>query len=133
MHRPAASSTSFLRLALWWLPGLVFVLLARTALAEAPVMPHRSPHETVGTVNCASSTCHGSITPWEASPVLQNEYTTWSRLDLHTNANEVLKNATSARIVRNLGYREPATEVKICLECHAHNPPPAQRGARFVQ
>ena len=133
MHRPAASSTSLLRPALAWLPGVVILLLAQLARADASLMPHRSPHETVGTVNCASSTCHGSITPWEGSPVLQNEYTTWSRLDRHTNTFEVLKNATSARIVRNLGYREPATEVKICLDCHAHNPPPTQRGARFVQ
>lgn len=132
MQTPADLSSHRVPQLPWWL-ALLLCVGAATANATTPALPHQSPHETVGTVNCASSTCHGSITPWDASPVLQNEYTTWSRLDRHTNTYEVLKNATSARIVRNLGYREPATEVKICLDCHAHNPPAAQRGARFVQ
>src|SRR5690606_12265939 len=35
------------------------------------------------------------------------------------------------RIARNLGLKEPAHEARLCLDCHAHHPPPAQRGERF--
>ncbi|NBR98779.1 MAG: hypothetical protein EBT54_06355, partial [Betaproteobacteria bacterium] len=74
------------------------------------------------TTNCASSTCHGSITPWDGSHVLQNEYTTWVRMDKHTRAYQVLLNDTSKRIAKNLGLTEGAHKAKICLDCHAHNP-----------
>jgi hypothetical protein len=110
---------------------------AALMLVAAPVqarttMPHLSPNKTEGTVNCASSTCHGSITPWDGSHVLQNEYTTWVRMDKHTRAYQVLLNDTSKRIAKNLGLSEGAHKAKICLDCHAHNPTGA-RGERFVQ
>ena len=108
------------------------LLLAPAARAETP-LPHQSPHETVGTVNCASSTCHGSVTPWEDGVVLRNEFTTWSRFDAHTKAWAVLDTERSNRIVHKLGYDKPATQVQICLDCHSHSPPAAQRGPRFVQ
>lgn len=112
---------------------LVMSGLVSTALAEAGApLPHQSPDKTLGTVNCATSTCHGSMNAWEGN-VLRNEYTTWTRLDRHTRAYAVLRNAESQRIVRNLGLREPATEARICLDCHTHNPPAAQRDPRFDQ
>ena len=118
---------------LWLALGLVACgLLAMTVRADAP-LPHQSPHQTVGTVNCASSTCHGSVTPWDNAVVLRNEYTTWSRFDAHTKAWAVLDTERSDRIVRKLGYDKPATQVQICLDCHSHSPPAAQRGPRFVQ
>ena len=132
MRMLLSRSARLARYCLLSLSGLL-AALPMAASAGDPVLPLLSPHQTIGTVNCASSTCHGSITPWEGSNVLQNEYTTWSRLDRHTRSYEVLKNKESQRIVRNLGYKEPATEVKICLDCHAHNPPPALRGDRFTQ
>jgi hypothetical protein len=132
MRMLVSRSARLARYCLLSLSGLL-AALPMAASAGDPVLPLLSPHQTIGTVNCASSTCHGSITPWEGSNVLQNEYTTWSRLDRHTRSYEVLKNKESQRIVRNLGYKEPATEVKICLDCHAHNPPPALRGDRFTQ
>lgn len=119
-------------------PFLCAVLLLLPALGSAatgggaPTTPFLSTHQTVGTANCAGSTCHGAVAPWEGGNILKNEYTTWSRLDAHTHTYEVLNNDVSKRIVRNLGYKEPATEVKICLDCHAHNPPPNQRGERFI-
>lgn len=102
-----------------------------TLVFSAP-LPHQSPDKTLGTVNCATSTCHGSMTPWDGN-VLRNEYTTWTRLDRHTRAFAVLRNETSRRIMTNLGLPQAATEAKICLDCHAHNPPPGQRDARFDQ
>ncbi len=96
------------------------------------VMPYQSTDKTLGTVNCANSLCHGSTVPWTASNVLQNEYTTWVRLDKHTQTYDVLLNDTSKRIAKNLGLEKPAHETKECVDCHAHNPPQQLRGERFV-
>jgi hypothetical protein len=49
----------------------------------------------------------------------------------HTRALPVLREERSQRIARNLGLKEPAHEAKVCLDCHTHNVPPAQRGERF--
>lgn len=111
------------------IPALLLVF-ASGAHAEAP-LPHRAPGLTVGTVNCAASTCHGSVRPWEGSHVLQNEYTTWLRLDRHAKAFEVLRSETSQRIARKLGLPQPAEQSAVCLDCHAHNPA-GPRGERFV-
>jgi hypothetical protein len=43
----------------------------------------------------------------------------------------VLHEERSRRITRNLGLKEAPHEAKICLDCHAHNPPPERRGERF--
>jgi cytochrome c554/c'-like protein len=100
-------------------------------LAAQP-LPYESKAENVGVVNCASSLCHGSASPWKDSSILQNEYITWSRVDKHaTRAYASLFNDRSKRIAQNLGLKEPAHQAKLCLDCHAHNPPPAQRGERF--
>jgi hypothetical protein len=100
-------------------------------LAQAQVMPHQSKHKSLGTVNCASSTCHGSIEERSSTPVLQNEYTTWLRQDPHTQAYRILLNEDSKRIAKNLGLKKPAHESKECLDCHSHNAPTTQRGERF--
>lgn len=94
-------------------------------------MPDRLPGTSVGTVTCASSTCHGSVLAWH-DVVLHNEYTTWSRLDRHTRAYATLLTPKSVSIARKLGLSTPAHEAKECLACHAYAPPPEQRGERFV-
>ncbi|MEP7155294.1 MAG: multiheme c-type cytochrome [Betaproteobacteria bacterium] len=94
-------------------------------------MPYQSPHETLGQVTCASSLCHGAVKRWKDSPVLQNEYVTWSRTDKHARTYSVLLNEKSKKIVANLGLKQPAHEAKICLDCHAHNIPVERRGERF--
>ncbi|HEX4842046.1 MAG TPA: multiheme c-type cytochrome, partial [Limnobacter sp.] len=109
--------------------GLSVALLGHAV--QAQTMPHQSSNKSVGTVNCASSTCHGSIAERSATPVLQNEYTTWLRQDPHTQAYAVLKNEQSQRIARNLGLPQAAHESKVCLDCHSHNPPQSLRGPRF--
>jgi hypothetical protein len=107
------------------LTALAFLALALAAAAAEPA-------KNVGVVNCASSLCHGSVSPWKDSNILQNEYVTWSRVDKHaTKAYPVLLTDRSQRIVRNLGLSTPAQETKICLDCHAYNPPAALRGERF--
>ena len=93
-------------------------------------LPDHDSRQALGTVTCASSTCHGSIDPWRNSNVLQNEYVTWSRLDKHARALEVLSNPRSREIAQKLGIGDP-TQAKICLDCHTDNRPAAERGPRF--
>lgn len=111
--------------------GLISLSALFCSLAVAQVLPNQSPHKTVGTVNCASSTCHGSIAERSSTSVLQNEYTTWLRQDPHTQAYAVLNNAQSQRIAKNLNLPQPASRSKVCLDCHSHNPAPSLRGERF--
>lgn len=111
-----------------WMLG---ILGATSALAQT--MPHQSKFDSVGTVNCTSSTCHGSIGERFGSPVLQNEYTTWVRQDAHTRAYDVLLNAESRRIAKNMGLKQPAHQSKVCLDCHSHNPAPSRQGERSDQ
>jgi len=101
-----------------------------TASLPAHPLPYQVKDKSMGVVNCANSLCHGSVQPWKDANVLQNEYVTWSRVDKHARAYKVLFNEQSARIARNLGVGN-AAEAKVCLDCHAHNVPKAQRGERF--
>lgn len=90
--------------------------------AAAQVLPDKSRDKTLGVVNCASSLCHGSIASWNGSPVNQNEYVVWSRLDKHARAYNLLLNEKSRRIAANLALPEPAHQSRVCLDCHAHVP-----------
>jgi hypothetical protein len=106
--------------------------LAAAAAESAPPLPYEMQALNIGVVNCASSLCHGSISEWKDSNVLQNEYVTWSRVDKHAlKAYPVLLNERSRRIAKNLGLKEPAHEAKICIDCHSYNPPVERRGERF--
>jgi hypothetical protein len=111
---------------------LIFVVCPLFFSAFAQPLPYQNKSLHLGVVNCASSLCHGSVSPWKDSNILQNEYVTWSRVDKHaTRAYQVLFDERSQRIAANLGLKEAAHQAKICLDCHAHNPPAAQRGERF--
>ncbi len=106
-------------------------LLAATTSWGRPPLPNEAHAVSVGTVNCTTSTCHGSVVPWDGSNVLQNEYTTWSRLDPHAKAYQVLLNEQSKKIAQRLGLKNGAQNAKECLDCHAHNPAQKFRGERF--
>ena len=98
-------------------------LLALCSLhAGAQVLPDKSRDKTLGVVTCASALCHGSIASWNGSPVNQNEYVVWSRLDKHARAYTLLLNEKSRRIAANLALPEPAHQSRVCLDCHAHVP-----------
>ena len=98
-------------------------LLALCSLhAGAQVLPDKSRDKTLGVVTCASALCHGSIASWNGSPVNQNEYVVWSRLDKHARAYNLLLNEKSRRIAANLALPEPAHQSRVCLDCHAHVP-----------
>lgn len=100
--------------------------------SHAAKLPEVSDHKSIGAVSCASSLCHGATAPWNESNILHDEYTTWLRLDRHARAYNVLLNNESKLIAKKLGLDKPAHEAKICLDCHAHNPPIEKRGDRFV-
>lgn len=103
-----------------------------SAAAQTPLLPYQSTHKTMGAATCASSLCHGAVKTWKGASVLQNEYVTWSRQDKHARAYNVLFNAQSQRIARNLGLTEPAHQVKICIDCHGHNIPADRHGEKFT-
>ncbi len=101
--------------------ALFVALVATSAIGQS--LPDQSPDKTLGLVNCSSALCHGSVTPWQSSPVTQNEYVVWSRLDKHARAYNVLLSERSRSIASKLGLAKPAHQSKECLDCHAHNPP----------
>jgi hypothetical protein len=82
----------------------------------------------LGVASCASSSCHGSARELAATPVLQNEYVTWSRHDPHANAWRVLREPAATKMARRLGLGE-ASSAPACLACHAEAAP--ARGPRF--
>lgn len=106
----------------WARAACLTALLLCTALVSAQVLPDKSRDKTLGVVSCASSLCHGSIAGWAGSPVTQNEYVVWSRLDKHARAYNLLLNEKSRRIAANLALPQPAHQSKVCLDCHAHHP-----------
>lgn len=116
--------------------ALLVALAATPPLAATPTptatapLPYRSTDASTGVVNCANSLCHGSVQPIKDSNVLQTEYVTWSRVDKHARAYNVLANEQSLRIARNLGIGKPS-EAKLCLDCHTHNISRDLRGERF--
>ena len=93
-------------------------------------IPQYAEKMHMGVATCASGVCHGSIRPRSATNVLQNEFVTWSRLDPHSNAYNLLFNEDSKRIARNLGLSN-AHEAALCLDCHADNVPSERRGPKF--
>ena len=113
----------------------VFASVSSVSIAlvcVAQPLPYQSTAKNLGVVNCANSLCHGSITKWKDSPILQNEYVTWSRVDKHaTRAYQVLFEERSRRIAKNLGIKEAPHQARLCVDCHAHNPPPGLRAERF--
>ena len=108
----------------------VLAMSSLHALAAAAELPESDAHKHMGVATCAASQCHGSAIPRDATGVLQNEYVTWTQADPHSRAYEVLSNDQSRRIAARLGL-DNAREAQACLDCHADNVAPAQRGEKF--
>jgi hypothetical protein len=99
-----------------------FLAVATPALADDAVH--------IGVHSCAGNNCHGAVQPVGASRVPQDEYLIWSQKDKHARAYAVLSSDRSKRIAKNLGLAD-AEHAPLCLDCHADNVPPAQRGPQF--
>jgi cytochrome c554/c'-like protein len=90
-----------------------------------------SRFQYTGPGSCASSSCHGAVQPRSDSRIPQNEYSIWIAQDRHANAYNVLGNAQSHTIARNLGLKESAQQSQRCLPCHALDVSEAQRARSF--
>jgi hypothetical protein len=118
------------RLTILALTGLMLcATLAGQAHAD-PQIPQFADDVHLGVATCASSVCHGSIKPRQATRVLQNEYVVWSRLDAHRSAYQTLLSEESAWIAKNLGLPN-AQQASICLDCHGDNVASTHQGSRF--
>lgn len=91
-------------------------------VSHSQVLPDQASDTSLGVVTCSNSLCHGSLAAWQGSPIVQNEYVVWSRLDKHARAYTVLLNERSRSIASKLGLAKPAHQSKECLDCHTHNP-----------
>lgn len=107
------------------------ILLGFAVLVSA--YPHEAAGQNkyMGSATCASSNCHGSVSPRSGTNVLQNEYTTWYRNGAHAQAWKVLTKKESKTIGRHLGIAAPE-KAPLCLKCHAtFVPNKAQQGTRY--
>jgi hypothetical protein len=130
-------------------PSLFFVFLAASgalcpsARAQQTVLPFfvfddqtsqasqaaQAPRYT-GPGSCASTTCHGSVSPRADNRVLQNEYGTWIVKDKHSKAYASLQGNVGERMATILGIGKAESAPK-CLACHALDVPAAQRTRTF--
>jgi hypothetical protein len=108
--------------------GLLAWLLSTSAPA-AP-LPYQSHDQHLGVASCASSLCHGSVTPNPNYKVPLNEYVTWSHQDAHAKAFQALTSERGRSIAAKLGLPS-AESAKVCLDCHSDNVASAGRGPKF--
>lgn len=87
----------------------------------------------MGAGSCASSNCHGSAEPRnrEGIDINQNEFSIWFARDKHRNSFNVLLNAESKQIGRDLGLAETPDKSAKCLVCHTSYVPVALWGNEF--
>jgi hypothetical protein len=122
---------------------LVVLFLAATigfcsiAYSQTVVMPRfaagvqaaQAPGYT-GPGSCASTTCHGSLTPRTDNRVLQDEYSIWIVKDKHSRAYASLQGNIGERMAAILGVGKAESAPK-CLACHALDVPVTQRARTF--
>ena len=83
-----------------------------------------------GPGSCASTTCHGSVTPRTDNRVLQDEYSIWIVKDKHSKAYASLQGNIGERMAAILGVGKAESAPK-CLACHALDVPTGQRARTF--
>jgi hypothetical protein len=98
--------------------ALLLIGASSAALAQsaAPAEPPLGVH--LGVATCSGSNCHGSTKPVRGSSVLNNEYLTWSRRDLHAKAYVMLLGEPAKKMAAALNLGDP-TKAERCLNCHA--------------
>jgi hypothetical protein len=108
------------------------VLLAPAAHAQGALpLPYQAGGKHLGVATCASSVCHGAVSPSTKYDISLNEYVTWSHDDRHSKAYLALSNEKGRAIAARLGIADARTD-KMCLDCHTDNVPPARRGPKFA-
>jgi hypothetical protein len=125
--RETSSSRLFL------LPAAAFLLclfFSSTSYAQTRTSAYDSSGKYTGPGSCASTSCHGSVTPLNVNEVLQNEYSTWIVKDKHAQSYKALTGMVGERMAGILGLGKAETAPR-CLACHTLNPPPDQRARTF--
>jgi Cytochrome c554 and c-prime len=110
--------------------SLLFLALATAYSLQPTAFSADADYKHMGVASCATSVCHGKLSPAPNKHVALNEYQTWTREDRHAQAYRTLELAESKRIAANLGLPS-ATTAKICLDCHSDNVPSEKRGPKF--
>ena len=113
----------------------VCLLQGNMALAQTTTPPSSTaqPFIYTGAGSCASSNCHGSVTP-QSLPnieIRQNEHFLWLKQDKHARAYEVLHKPRSVRMAEMLQLTEGAHKSPKCLTCHALSIPQTQQGPYY--
>ena len=121
-----------LRVAYPWLriSSYIALLLTLFAIPLHADLPQNDSNLHHGVKTCAGAPCHGHREIQE-EPIWLNEATLWRQEDLHARAYDVLLNAESKKIAKNLQLSKPAHQAKICLDCHSDNVPSEFRGEQF--
>jgi hypothetical protein len=109
--------------------GLTALLMSLSGFVAAAEQPP-SDFKHLGVATCGSSVCHGKLTAQPDRNVALNEYRIWSHDDYHSRAFRDLSNPLSQSMAAKLGLASAATS-KLCLDCHADNVAPSQRGPKF--
>jgi hypothetical protein len=104
----------------------VLWLMAAVAAAQSP----STDAVHLGVATCSGGNCHGASERPAGSAVPGNEYIVWSKRDKHRQAYTVLLGQPAILMARALGLPDAAHQ-PLCLDCHADNVPPAQRGRQF--
>src|ERR1700728_35205 len=109
---------------------LLTALLPSMAVAQSGAARSPGTGKYTGPGSCASTACHGAITPQNINEVLQNEYSIWIVGDKHARAYNALTGAIGERMAGILGVGKAEAAPK-CLACHALNPPAELRSRTF--
>ena len=112
--------------------GAIFplTLFPSFTLAQAGGGASQGAGKYTGPGSCASSACHGAITPQNVNEVLQNEYSTWIVKDKHAQSYKALTGMVGERMAGILGLGKAETAPR-CLACHTLNPPAELRSRTF--
>jgi hypothetical protein len=111
---------------------LAAVLVAPAVVAQGTLpLPYQAGGKHLGVATCASSVCHGAVSPSTKYDISLNEYVIWSHDDRHSKAYLALSNEKGRAIAAKLGIADARTD-KMCLDCHADNVPAARRGPKFT-
>jgi len=109
---------------------LLAALLPSIGFAQAGGGAQPGAGKYTGPGSCASTACHGAITPQNVNEVLQNEYSTWIVKDKHAQSYKALTGMVGERMAGILGLGK-AESAPRCLACHALNPPAELRSRTF--
>lgn len=113
------------------LTACIVLASASSSHAEDQIAtPDKAVHKHNGVASCATSACHGKVSPVEGRNVWLNEYHLWSTQDRHSRAYQTLLSDRSRLMAKKLGLANAHT-AKVCLDCHADNVPAEKRGAKF--